>query len=148
MAKYLIIVSRFNELVTKSLLEGALSSFENAGVGPDNLETIWVPGSFEMPALAARAARSRNYAAVVCLGCVIRGETPHFDYVASQAASGLMKVSIETETPVIFGVLTTENEEQALARCGLKGGNKGRDAALAAVEMTKAFQRFSEETQH
>lgn len=137
--KYLIIVARFNELITRSLLTGATETLNDAGVLDENIQVAWVPGSFEVPVVAAKAARSGHYAAVICLGAVIRGETPHFDFVAGQAASGLMAVSIETEVPVIFGILTTDTIEQALSRSGVKGGNKGRDAAQGALEMVRVL---------
>jgi 6,7-dimethyl-8-ribityllumazine synthase len=146
-SRYLILASRFNDLISKALLSGAQEAFDEAGVRKDDIEVLWAPGCFELPALAARAARSRAFDAVVCLGAVIRGGTPHFDYVAGQAAAGLMQVSVETGVPVIFGVLTTDTEEQALSRCGLKGGNKGADAAKTAVAMTKATRRLVELTE-
>lgn len=137
--KILIIVARFNDMITRSLLAGASDAFRDAGYPEDKIQTVWVPGSFEIPVVAAKAARSGKYAAVVTLGAVIRGETPHFDFVAGQAASGLMNIGLETGVPVIFGILTTDTIEQALARSGIKGGNKGRDAAQAALEMIKVL---------
>jgi 6,7-dimethyl-8-ribityllumazine synthase len=137
--KILIIVARFNDMITRSLLAGATDAFRDAGYADDKIQTVWVPGSFEIPVVAAKAARSGKYAAVVTLGAVIRGETPHFDFVAGQAASGLMSIGLETGIPVIFGILTTDTIEQALARSGIKGGNKGRDAAQAAIEMIKVL---------
>jgi 6,7-dimethyl-8-ribityllumazine synthase len=137
--KILIIVSRFNDMITRSLLAGASDALTESGLKGDQVKTIWVPGSFEIPVVAAKAARSGKYSAVICLGAVIRGETPHFDFVAGQAASGLMNIGLETGIPVIFGILTTDTIEQALARSGIKGGNKGRDSALAALEMIKVL---------
>lgn len=145
-ARYLIIASKFNDLITKSLLSGAQSTFDDAGVSAQDIDTLWVPGCFELPTVAAKAAASGVYAAIVCLGAVIRGETPHFDYVAGQAAAGIQRVGIETGVPVIFGVLTTDTTEQALNRSGIKGGNKGCDAANAALQMTKVMSRLTEMT--
>ncbi|NDE14426.1 6,7-dimethyl-8-ribityllumazine synthase [bacterium] len=137
--KILIVVARFNDMITRSLLVGATDCLRDSGVHDADVQVVWVPGSFEIPVVAAKAARSGKYAAVICLGAVIRGETPHFDFVAGQAASGCMSVALETGLPVIFGVLTTDTIEQALARSGIKGGNKGRDAAQAALEMIKTL---------
>jgi 6,7-dimethyl-8-ribityllumazine synthase len=137
--KILIIVARFNDMITRSLLAGATDALREAGLKDEQVKTVWVPGSFEVPVVAAKAARSGKYAAVICLGAVIRGETPHFDFVAGQAASGLMSIGLETGIPVIFGILTTDTIEQALARSGIKGGNKGRDSAQAALEMIKVL---------
>jgi 6,7-dimethyl-8-ribityllumazine synthase len=134
--KFLIIVARFNDMITRCLLAGALDVLRDAGLEP-SCETIWVPGCFEIPSIAAKAARSGKYKAIITLGAVIRGETPHFDFVAGECARGVMDVTIETEVPVIFGVLTTNTVEQALNRSGIKYGNKGRDAATAAIEMAK-----------
>lgn len=139
--KFIIVVARFNELITRSLLTGATETLRDAGIPESNIQTVWVPGSFEVPVVAAKAARSGQYAAVICLGAVIKGETPHFDFVAGQAAGGLMSVSVETAVPVIFGILTTDTIEQALSRSGIKGGNKGRDAAASALEMVRALDR-------
>lgn len=133
--KILIVASEFNDFITKPLVEGAKATLAEAGMQDSQYPVVWVPGAFELPSVAARAARSKGFQAVICLGAVIRGETPHFDYVAGQAAAGLMQVSIETATPVVFGVLTTDDTEQALARCGAKGGNKGADAAKVALQM-------------
>jgi 6,7-dimethyl-8-ribityllumazine synthase len=142
--RYLIVVSRFNDLVSKALLAGAQEAFTESGVAAGDVDVLWVPGCFELPTVAAQAARTRTYKAVVCLGAVIRGETPHFDYVAGEAARGLMQVGLDTGVPAIFGVLTTDTIEQALSRCGIKGGNKGADAAKAALAMTKTMSRLEE----
>ena len=139
--KFLIIVARFNDMITRCLLSGAEDTFKDAGLS-SNVEVIWVPGCFEIPAVAAKAARSGKYVAIVTLGAVIKGETPHFDFVAGECARGVMNVSLETSVPVIFGVLTTNTVEQALNRSGIKYGNKGRDAALAAIEMTDVMAKF------
>lgn len=139
--RYLIIASRFNELVTRSLVDSAKAVFADNGLS-DVLDLVWVPGAFEIPVTAAKAARSGRYAAIVCLGAVIRGETPHFDYVAGPCASGIMNIGIETGVPTIFGVLTTDTVEQALNRAGLKAGNKGADSAHAAINMVKILKHF------
>jgi len=139
--KYLIVVAKFNDMITRCLLQGAQDVFAERGLETE-VEVLWVPGCFELPVVAAKAARSGNYAAIVALGAVIRGETPHFDFVAGEAARGIMDVSIETELPVIFGVLTTNTVEQALNRSGIKYGNKGRDAAAAAIEMVDTLAKL------
>jgi len=140
--KYLILAAKFNDMISKALVEGAADAFSEAEVDFSDIETMWVPGAFELPVAAAKAARLGQYKAIICLGCVIRGETPHFDYVAGQAAAGMMQVGIETEVPVIFGVLTTDTAEQALQRCGLKSGNKGADAVRAALSMAKVMNKL------
>jgi 6,7-dimethyl-8-ribityllumazine synthase len=145
--RYLIVAAEFNDLITRALVEGALGRFRSADLAMDKIETIWVPGAFELPVVASKAARSGNFSAILCLGCVIRGETPHFDYVAGEAARGLMQVSIDTGVPIIFGVLTTEDSAQALERCGLKGGNKGADAASAAMKMSKVMKQLEGKNQ-
>jgi 6,7-dimethyl-8-ribityllumazine synthase len=143
--KILIVVARFNDMITRSLLVGATDCLRDSGVRDVDVKVVWVPGSFEIPVVVAKAARSGKYAAIICLGAVIRGETPHFDFVAGQAASGCMSVAVETGLPVIFGVLTTDTIEQALARSGIKGGNKGRDSAQAALEMMKVMNQVMHE---
>jgi 6,7-dimethyl-8-ribityllumazine synthase len=130
-----IAVARFNELVTRELLRGCEDELGRHGVAPDAITVAWVPGSWELPVVADRLAQQADVDAVVCLGAVIRGATAHFDYVAGQAASGIAGVAARTGKPVIFGVLTTESIEQALERAGTKLGNKGREAAVAALEM-------------
>lgn len=141
-ANVLIIKSKWNGLITDALCKGAQETLEAQGV--ERVDTIAVPGCFELPVTAVRAARSKRYDAIIALGCVIRGETPHFDYVAGEAARGLMNVSTEYGLPVVFGVLTTDNEQQALARAGLKGGNKGCEAAHTAVEMIQTLSCIEE----
>ena len=136
-----IVVSRFNEVISKSLLEGALDCLKRHGVTEDKIEIIWVPGAFEMPLFAQKAAQKKPDA-VICLGAVIRGGTPHFDYVASEVSKGIAKVSLDTCVPVIFGVLTTDNFEQALERAGAKPGNKGWAAALSAIESANLSKQF------
>lgn len=140
--RYLIVAAKFNDMISKALVTGAQEAFAESGVPSGQVDLIWVPGSFELPVVAVKAARSQAYAAVVCLGAVIRGGTPHFDYVAGQAAAGVMRVSVDTGVPVIFGVLTTDTEEQALSRCGLKGGNKGADAARSAIATVQALAQL------
>ena len=140
--RFAIVVGRFNALVTESLLAGCKDAFERHGVSADLIDVVRVPGSFEIPLVARKLAASGRYTAVVCLGCVIRGETAHFDYVAGQAAAGVMQAALTTGVPVIFGILTTDSVEQALDRAGLKGGNKGADAAMAAIEMVNLLARL------
>ena len=140
--RFAIVVGRFNALVTESLLAGCKDAFNRHGVSADSIDVVRVPGSFEIPLVARKLAAGGRYAAVVCLGCVIRGETAHFDHVAGQAAAGVMQAGLATGVPVIFGVLTTDSVEQALDRAGLKGGNKGADAALTAIEMVNLLSRL------
>ncbi|MDP9325156.1 MAG: 6,7-dimethyl-8-ribityllumazine synthase [Candidatus Dormibacteraeota bacterium] len=130
-----IVVARFNDFVTGKLLEGAVDTLVRMGAAEDDITVVWVPGAFEIPVAAARLARGGKVDAVICLGTVVRGQTPHFEYVAGQCASGIAAVSLETGLPVILGVLTTETMEQAIDRAGGKMGNKGAQAAEAAVEM-------------
>jgi len=130
-----IVVSRFNELVTRALLAGARDGLARHGVEPEGVDVAWVPGSFEIPLTARKLAESGRYQAVICLGAVIRGETPHFDHVANQASSGIARVALDTGVPIIFGVLTADTLEQAMERAGGKMGNKGYDAAVDAIEM-------------
>ena len=132
-----IVVARWNEFVTRKLLEGAESCLGERGVDKANVTVAWVPGAFEVPTAANWAARSQNFDAVICLGAVIRGETAHFEYVAGGATEGIAKIALETGVPVIFGVLTVDNVEQALSRCGGKDGHKGEEAAQAAIEMAR-----------
>ena len=131
--KFAIIVSRFNELVSKGLLGGAEDCLKRHGAKDANIDVVWVPGAFELPLIAQKIAK--DYDAVICLGAVIRGATAHFEYVAGEAAKGIAKVSLDTGVPVIFGVLTTDNLEQALERAGAKPGNKGFAAAMSAIEL-------------
>lgn len=142
--RFLILASRFNETITKALLSGAQDAFADAGI--QAVDTLWVPGCFELPTTAMKAATSRHYAAIVCLGAVIRGETPHFDIVAKESARGLMRAGVATGVPVINGILTTDTVEQALNRAGIKGGNKGADAARGALAMVKTMSRLEELT--
>lgn len=130
-----IIVGRFNEFISSKLLSGAIDGLIRHGVEEDDIQISWVPGAFEIPLIAKKMANKGTYDAVICLGTVIRGATPHFDYVASEVTKGVASVSLETEIPVIFGVLTTDTIEQAIERAGTKAGNKGYDAAVSAIEM-------------
>jgi len=135
-----IVVARFNELVTRPLLSGAQDGLARHGVEPEDVDVAWVPGSFEIPVTARMLAESGRYQAIVCLGAVIRGETPHFDQVANQASSGIARVALDTGLPVIFGIITADTLEQALERAGGKMGNKGYDAAVAAIEMANLMR--------
>jgi 6,7-dimethyl-8-ribityllumazine synthase len=138
--KFAILVSRFNDFITNRLLDGAVSEFKRLGADEKKIEVVRVPGAFEMPCLAQKLAASKKYDAVVCLAAIIRGETPHFDYVANEAAKGIANISMNTGIPVIFGVITAESLEQAIERAGSKSGNKGEDSARVAVEMANLSQ--------
>ncbi len=135
-----IVVSRFNDLITRQLLAGAQDGLRRHGVDPENVDVAWVPGAFEIPLTARRLGESGRYQAVICLGAVIRGETPHFEYVATQVSSGIGRASYETGVPVIFGVITADTTQQALERAGGKMGNKGYDAAVSAIEMANLMR--------
>jgi 6,7-dimethyl-8-ribityllumazine synthase len=130
-----IVVSRFNDFITKELLAGCLQTLRRHGADNDGIEVMWCPGAFEIPLVAKQAALTNRFDAIICLGAVIRGATSHYDFVAGQAASGVASVSLETNVPTIFGVITTETIEQAIERAGTKAGNKGSEAAAAAIEM-------------
>ncbi len=140
--RFAIIVGRFNNLITEKLLEGAIDCIIRHGGLEDNITIIRVPGSFEIPLAAKKAAKSGNYDAVICLGAVIRGATPHFDYVANEVTKGIAQVALETEVPIAYGILTTDTIEQALERAGTKMGNKGFDAALTAIEMANLIDEI------
>jgi 6,7-dimethyl-8-ribityllumazine synthase len=140
-----VVVARFNALVTRKLLDGALAGLRSHGVADEDVDVAWVPGAFELPLVARRLAASRTYDAVICLGAVIRGQTPHFEHVATQAATGIREAGEATGIPVIFGVLTTETLEQALDRAGGEHGNKGWDAAAAALEMASLLEQLPKE---
>lgn len=142
-ARFAIIVSRFNEFVTSRLLGAAVDTLERHGCARSDITAVWVPGAWELPAVARKAATSGRYDAVICLGCVIRGETPHFDFVANEAAKGIAHAGLDANVPIVFGVLTTETLEQAINRAGAKAGNKGADAALTAIEMTNLFAKLT-----
>jgi 6,7-dimethyl-8-ribityllumazine synthase len=137
-----IVVSRFNEFISSKVLEGAIDTLVRQGANEKAIDVAWTPGSFEIPYIAKRMASSKRYDAVVCLGVIIRGSTPHFDYVANEAAKGIAKASLDTNVPCIFGVITAENLEQAIERAGTKEGNKGRQAALVAIEMANLQEAF------
>lgn len=139
-----VAVSRFNEHVTSRLLQGALGALRKHGVAEDSVDVVWTPGAYDLPVAAQSLARSGRYDAIVCLGCVIRGETTHDRYVALAATTGLTQVSLESSLPVTFGVLTTQTMEQAEARSGGTHGNKGEDAALAAIEMVSVLRHINE----
>jgi len=139
-----IIVSRFNEFITSKLLGACVDTFIRHGLEDEELELIWVPGAYEIPFIARKAATSGRYDVIVCLGAVIRGSTAHFDYVAGEAAKGIAAVSADTGVPVIFGVLTTDTIEQAIERAGTKAGNKGGEAAVCAIEMVNLLRAMSE----
>lgn len=140
--KYAIAAARFNDFVTKELLEGCIDTLIRHGAKDSEIEVSWVPGSFEIPQVAMRLAKSKNYDAVICLGTVIRGATPHFDYIASEVAKGVAQVSLNTGVPVIFGVITADTIEQAIERAGTKDGNKGKDAAVTAIEMVNLLEQI------
>ncbi|MDD5748397.1 MAG: 6,7-dimethyl-8-ribityllumazine synthase [Actinomycetota bacterium] len=138
--KFAIVVSRFNEFVSKNLLSGALDSLKRHEASDENIYVYWVPGSFEIPPVAKKLANSNNYDAVICLGAVIRGTTPHFDYVASEVSKGIAKAGFDSGVPVAFGIITADNLEQAVDRAGAKAGNKGWQAALTAIEMANLLE--------
>ncbi|MFH1305366.1 MAG: 6,7-dimethyl-8-ribityllumazine synthase [Candidatus Omnitrophota bacterium] len=137
--KFGIVVSRFNELISSNLLEGARDELIRHGAKKEDITIIWGPGSFEIPMLARKMTASGKYDAVICLGAVIRGETPHFDLIAAETAKGVAKVAMESDIPCVFGVITADNIEQALDRAGTKSGNKGREAARTAIEMCSLY---------
>ena len=137
-----IVAARFNEFITSRLLSGAVDGLTRHGVREEDIHTAWVPGAFEIPLIASRMAKSGKYDAVICLGAVIRGATTHYDYVCNEAAKGIAMVSLETGVPVMFGVLTTENSEQAIERAGSKAGNKGYDCAVGAIEMVNLIREI------
>ena len=140
--KFAIIVSRFNSFVTERLLSGALDALGRHGADLESIHVVRVPGSWEMPVVAAELARQKRHDGILCLSAVIRGDTPHFDFVASEAAKGVAQVSLQSGVPVAFGILTTNTLEQAIDRAGAKGGNKGFDAALSAIEMGNLMRRL------
>lgn len=138
--KFCIIVSRFNEFISSKLLSGAIDELTRHGVKEENITVIWSPGAFEIPVLAKKCAKSSTYDAIIALGAIIKGSTAHFDYVSSELSKGIASVSLETGVPVIFGVLTTDNIEQAIERAGTKAGNKGSDAAKSAIEIANLIK--------
>ncbi len=140
-----IICSRFNEFITKQLIEGAVDALIRQGADEARIELIWVPGAFEIPYAAMKAAEKGNSDAVICLGAVIRGETPHFDYICSESAKGIAHAAISTGIPVIYGIITADTIDQAVERAGTKSGNKGRDAAMAAIEMANLYKELDKD---
>lgn len=140
--KFGIVIGRFNEFIGGKLLSGALDALKRHGADENNIEIAWVPGAFEIPLIAKKMAKLNQYDAVICLGAVIKGSTPHFDYVSSEVSKGIATVSLGTEVPVIFGVLTTDTIEQAIERAGTKAGNKGYDAAVTAIEMANLLKQL------
>lgn len=140
--KFGIVVGRFNEFISSKLLSGSIDCLVRHGADNDDITVAWVPGAFEIPLVAKKMAATGKYDAIICLGAVIRGATPHFDYVCAEVSKGIASVSLQYETPVSFGVLTTENIEQAVERAGTKAGNKGVDAAMAAIEMADLLKNI------
>lgn len=138
--KFGIVVGRFNEFIGGKLLEGAIDAIKRHGGSADNIEIAWVPGAFEIPLITKKMAKSGKYDAIICLGAVIRGATPHFDYVANEVTKGVAQVGLEIEIPAVFGVLTTDTIEQAIERAGTKAGNKGFEAAVTAMEMANLLK--------
>ena len=135
-----IVVSKFNEFITKQLLDGALSTLYEHGVDDKNIEIYWCPGCFEIPGVVTQLAKKKKYDAVICLGAVIRGDTPHFEYIASEVSKGVARLNMELNIPVSFGIITSDTVEQAIERAGTKDGNKGRSAALSAIEMANLYK--------
>ena len=140
--KFGLVVSRINEFITNKLLEGAKDALLRHGVEEDDVEVSWTPGSFEIPLIAKKMALSQNYAAVICLGAVVRGGTPHFEYIASEVTKGIANTSLETGVPIIYGIITADNLEQAIERAGTKMGNKGFEAAVSAIEMANLVKNL------
>ncbi len=141
--RFAIVVARFNSLITKQLLEGALDCLKRHGAVEKDIEVAWVPGSFEIPAMAHALAKSKKFNAVICLGALVRGATPHFDHIAAEATKGIAQVALETGVPTAYGVITADTLEQAIERAGTKAGNKGWDAALSAIEMADLFDQLT-----
>jgi 6,7-dimethyl-8-ribityllumazine synthase len=140
--KFGIVASRFNDFICGRLIEGAIDALTRAGADEKDIEICKVPGAFELPLTAKKMAKSNRFDAIICLGAVIRGATPHFEYVSAEVSKGIASVGLETEIPVVFGVLTTDNIEQAIERAGTKSGNKGADAAMSAIEMVDLFKKI------
>jgi len=137
-----IVVSRFNEFISSKLLDGALDALSRHDADDDKIDIAWVPGGFEIPYAAKKLALTNKYDAIICLGAIIRGETPHFDYISSEAAKGISQTSLLTGVPIIFGIITADNLEQAIERAGVKAGNSGASAALSAIEMVNLFKNI------
>ncbi|MCX5885040.1 MAG: 6,7-dimethyl-8-ribityllumazine synthase [Proteobacteria bacterium] len=140
--RFAIVASRFNDFISRRLIDGATDALLRHGADEKNIEIVRVPGSFEIPLVAKKVAGSKKYDAVICVGAVIRGATPHFEYISAEVAKGIAQVSLESEIPVAFGILTTDNIEQAIERAGTKSGNKGWDAALSAIEMANLLKEI------
>jgi 6,7-dimethyl-8-ribityllumazine synthase len=141
--RFAVVASRFNDFITRELVSGCLDALARHGSDDKDLTVVWVPGAFEIPVTALKLAGAKSYDAVICLGTVIRGSTPHFEYIASEVAKGVAKVSLDSGLPVIFGVITADTIEQAIERAGTKDGNKGRDAALSAIEMANLLPQIA-----
>lgn len=140
--KFCIIIARFNEFIGSKLLSGAIDELRRHGISESDIDVVWVPGAFEIPIVAKKCAKSGKYNAIITLGAVIKGSTSHYDYVCAEVSKGVATVGLETEVPVIFGVLTTDNIEQAIERAGTKAGNKGSDAAKSAIEMANLLKQI------
>lgn len=140
--KFGIVISRFNEFISSKLLSGAIDALVRHGAKEDNIEVAWVPGAFEIPMIAKKLTEKAKYDAIICLGTIIKGDTPHFDFVAAESAKGIAQLSISANIPVSFGILTTNDVEQAIERAGLKSGNKGFDAAVTSIEMANLMKQF------
>jgi 6,7-dimethyl-8-ribityllumazine synthase len=140
--RFAIVASRFNDFISRRLIDGATDALLRHGADEKNIEIVRVPGSFEIPLVAKKVASSKKYDAVICVGAVIRGATPHFEYISAEVAKGIAQVTLESEIPVAFGILTTDNIEQAIERAGTKSGNKGWDAALSAIEMANLLREL------
>jgi len=138
---FAIVASRFNDFITKQLIDGCVDALVRHGVKDEEILVAWVPGAYEIPMAAQRLAKTKSYDAVICLGTIIRGSTPHFDYIAAEAAKGIAKVGLDTGVPTIFGIITADTIEQAIERAGTKDGNKGKDAALNAIEMVSLLEK-------
>jgi len=137
-----MVVSRFNDFITKELVSGCLDTLIRHGASDKDITLAWVPGAFEVPQVAQRLAKSKKYDAIICLGAIIRGATPHFEYIASEAAKGIAKVALDSGIPVVFGIITADTIEQAIERAGTKDGNKGKDAAMNAIEMVNLMDKI------
>jgi 6,7-dimethyl-8-ribityllumazine synthase len=140
--KFGVVISRFNEFVTRKLLDGAQDALLRHGVKEGDIDVAWVPGSFEIPLIAGKLAQTKRYAAVICLGAVVRGETPHYEYIATEVTKGIAKIGLETGIPITYGVITADSLEQAIERAGTKAGNKGFDAAVDAIEMANLLKNI------
>lgn len=140
--KFAIVASRFNEFISSKLVEGAKDTLVRHGASDNNMALVWVPGAFEIPPVAQRLARSKKFDAIICLGAVLRGDTPHFDFIANEASKGIAKVAMDEKSPCVFGIITADTLEQAIERAGTKSGNKGRDAALSAIELADLYEKI------